>query len=177
MMGWLQFLRGEARLRITGAVPQDCLNAFNGEGLEFWKICREDALHYCVSVRPRELSKAERLGLRTFCTVECLAGDNRHENFVSFQLKGGAADAERRERRARLIAELLEAEGFRVDVRKDALFAVAEDYDKDQILLRVRILGYLLIHTRQIDMIMLEDARVAAYRAKFEQDIAALKAK
>ena len=34
MMGWLQFLRGEARLRITGAVPQDCLNAFNGEGLE-----------------------------------------------------------------------------------------------------------------------------------------------
>ena len=72
MMGWLQFLRGEARLRITGAVPQDCLNAFNGEGLEFWEICREDALHYCVSVRPRELSKAERLGLRTFCTVECL---------------------------------------------------------------------------------------------------------
>lgn len=71
-MGWLQFLRGEARLRITGAVPQDCLNAFNGEGLEFWEICREDALHYCVSVRPRELSKAERLGLRTFCTVECL---------------------------------------------------------------------------------------------------------
>ena len=112
-----------------------------------------------------------------FCTVECLAGDNRHENFVSFQFKGGAADAQRRERRARLIAELLEAEGFRVDVRKDALFAVAEGYDKEETLLRVRILGYLLIHTRQIDMIMLEEARVAAYRTKFEQDIAGLKAK
>ena len=112
-----------------------------------------------------------------FCTVECLAGDNRHENFVSFQFKGGAADAQRRERRARLIAELLEAEGFRVDVRKDALFAVAEGYDKEETLLRVRILGYLLMHTRQIDMIMLEEARVAAYRTKFEQDIAGLKAK
>ena len=111
-----------------------------------------------------------------FCTVECLAGDNRHENFVSFQFKGGAADARRRERPARLIAELLEAEGFRVDVRKDALFAVAEGYGKEETLVRVRILGYLLIHTRQIDTIMLEEARVAAYRAKFERDIAALKA-
>lgn len=111
-----------------------------------------------------------------FCTVECLAGDNCHENFVSFQFKGGAADARRRERRARLIAELLEAEGFRADVRRDALFAVAEGYDKKETLLRVRLLGYLLIHTRQIDTIMLEEARVAAYRAKFERDMAALKA-
>lgn len=72
MMGVLRFLQGEARVRITGACPQGCLNAFSKDGVEFWDICREDALHYCVSIRPAALSKAEKLGLRTFCTVECL---------------------------------------------------------------------------------------------------------
>lgn len=71
-MGAIRFLRGEARLRITGASPEDCLNAFSREAVEFWSICREDGLHYCVSIRPSELTKAERLGLRAFCTVECL---------------------------------------------------------------------------------------------------------
>lgn len=71
-MGGLRFFRGEARVRITGACPQDCLNALSGEAVEFWDICREDTLHYCVSLRPAALSRAEKLGLRTFCTVECL---------------------------------------------------------------------------------------------------------
>ncbi|MGV7004957.1 PEP/pyruvate-binding domain-containing protein [Desulfovibrio sp. QI0442] len=109
-----------------------------------------------------------------FCTVESLAGANNHENFVSFQFKGGAADRQRRRLRARMVADLLEAHGFRADVKDDSLFAVAENFPAAEILQKTRMLGYLLIHTRQVDMIMLEQERAAALREKLGGDMASL---
>lgn len=109
-----------------------------------------------------------------FCTVESLAGANNHENFVSFQFKGGAADRQRRRLRARMVADLLEAHGFRADVKDDSLFAVAENFPAADILQKTRMIGYLLIHTRQVDMIMLEQERAAALREKLGGDMASL---
>lgn len=106
-----------------------------------------------------------------FCTVESLAGENSHENIVSFQFKGGAADCARRRLRVRMVADLLEAHGFRADVKEDSLFAVAEDFSAEDILRKTRLLGYLLIHTRQVDMIMLEAERAAALKAKLAADM------
>lgn len=111
-----------------------------------------------------------------FCTVEAQAGDSAHENFVSFQFKGGAADGQRRILRAHMVRELLEDYGFRVDVREDALFAVAEGYDAPETLLRVMLLGYLLIHTRQVDMIMNHEGRAKELRSRLERDMARLAA-
>lgn len=109
-----------------------------------------------------------------FCTVECLAGEDSHENFVNFQFKGGAADRERRRLRARMLAGLLEGHGFRADVKDDSLFAVAEGFGAAETLKKTRLLGYLLIHSRQVDMIMLESARAEALREKLAGDMAAL---
>lgn len=109
-----------------------------------------------------------------FCTVESLAGANNHENFVSFQFKGGAADRQRRRLRARMVADLLEQHGFRADVKDDSLFAVAENFAAADILQKTRMIGYLLIHTRQVDMIMLEQERAAAMKHKLGTDMAAL---
>ena len=112
-----------------------------------------------------------------FCTVECLAGDNEHENFVSFQFKGGAADVSRRILRARMLADLLEAQGFRVDIKHDSMFAVAEAYNAEETLRRTRLIGYLLIHSRQVDMIMKDTVRATALKEKLAGDMAALMAK
>ena len=109
-----------------------------------------------------------------FCTVESLAGANNHENFVSFQFKGGAADRQRRRLRARMVADLLEQHGFRADVKDDSLFAVAENYSAADILQKTRMIGYLLIHTRQVDMIMLEQERATAMKNKLGGDMASL---
>ena len=109
-----------------------------------------------------------------FCTVESLAGANNHENFVSFQFKGGAADRQRRRLRARMVADLLEQHGFRADVKDDSLFAVAENFSAAEILQKTRMIGYLLIHTRQVDMIMLEQERASAMKDKLGGDMASL---
>lgn len=109
-----------------------------------------------------------------FCTVESLAGANNHENFVSFQFKGGAADRQRRRLRARMVADLLEQHGFRADVKDDSLFAVAENFPAADILQKTRMIGYLLIHTRQVDMIMLEQERATAMKNKLGDDMASL---
>lgn len=107
-----------------------------------------------------------------FCTVESQAGGNSHENYVSFQFKGGAASLDRRKLRAQMVGKLLEEYGFRVDIKEDALFATAEGYDAEQSLRRTVLLGYLVIHTRQVDMIMHNTAAAQALEHKLNADMA-----
>ena len=73
-----------------------------------------------------------------------------------------------------MLAGLLEGHGFRADVKDDSLFAVAEGFGAAETLRKTRLLGYLLIHSRQVDMIMLESARAEALREKLAGDMAAL---
>ena len=86
-----------------------------------------------------------------FCTVEAQTGDKPQENFVSFHFKGGAATMERRQLRVRMVADILAENGFIVDVKGDALSARAEELSKEESLELMHILGYIIIHTRQMD--------------------------
>jgi pyruvate,water dikinase len=111
-----------------------------------------------------------RLGFH-FSTVEALVGDQAFENYIRFTFKGGAADYLRRIRRTKFVGEILARYDFKVDVKEDALFARLEGEAKDYMLSRLRLLGYLTIHTRQLDMIMLNEADVQYYAEKFSHDL------
>lgn len=99
-----------------------------------------------------------------FTSVEALAGPRPRENYIRFQFKGGAADYHRRERRTRFVGELLDEFGFQTRTREDALFARIDDCEQNFVEKRLEILGHLLIHTRQLDMIMSNEDAVLFYK-------------
>jgi pyruvate, water dikinase len=106
-----------------------------------------------------------------FCSVEALVGEHPAENYAGFTFKGGAADLDRRQRRTRFVAELLEKRDFRVSLRQDALTARIEGGSRDLMLRRLEILGYLIVHTRQLDMVMADASSVARFKAQLDREL------
>ena len=117
-----------------------------------------------------------RLGYH-FCTMEALVGERIGENYVSFQFKGGAADNERKAARVNFIGDILEDFGFTVTIRKDHMSARMEARPDVEMLKGIRIIGYLSLHTRQLDMVMADDNKAAFYGGKFRSDIRTMLAK
>lgn len=105
---------------------------------------------------------SSRLGFH-FSTTEAYVGDNPNENYVSFIFKGGAADLDRRVRRVRFVGKLLERFDFRTEIKDDSVFARLEGHDQDYLKERLKVLGHIIIHTRQLDMVMFNDAMVNWY--------------
>ncbi|MEF2145262.1 MAG: PEP/pyruvate-binding domain-containing protein [Desulfovibrionaceae bacterium] len=112
-----------------------------------------------------------------FSTVEACLTDDAEENYIIFQFKGGAADLDRRVRRAKLVSDVLEERGFIVELREDAVHARIEGVEKPRMQQLLKIVGYLVIHTRQLDMVMANPEESARQGAKIRRDLAAIAAK
>ncbi len=109
-----------------------------------------------------------------FCTVEAHVGEEEQENYVSFHFKGGAANLQRRQQRVAAIADVLAENGFILDLKEDALSARAEDLSMDEALDLLRILGFLLIHSRQMDAVLEGEASRVAFADVLRKGIARL---
>lgn len=107
-----------------------------------------------------------------FCTVEAQIGQDADANYISFQFKGGAADLPRRVARALLLADLLEELGFRVEVKQDSLFSRIEGFPPPIMEDRLAAVGHLVMHTRQMDMIMGNPTEAAAARNRLREELA-----
>jgi pyruvate,water dikinase len=111
-----------------------------------------------------------RLGFH-FSTIESYLGDLAAENYVWFYFKGGAADRQRKEQRGHLIRLILEKFHFWVQMKGDLLSARLERQDKDIITQRLKVLGYLILHTRQLDMVLSDQGRVQWYFEEMLKEI------
>ena len=111
-----------------------------------------------------------RLGYH-FAMIEAYLSDLRTESYVAFTFKGGAADARRKAGRVALLSEILTLYGFRIEQKGDALTARVEKRPIEFLQQRLKIIGYLSLHARQIDMVMNSQASVNHYREKFLSEI------
>ena len=109
-----------------------------------------------------------------FTSVEALAGPRPRENYIRFQFKGGAADHQCKVRRARFVGEILDEFNFQTRVREDALFARLDDCDQEFMENHLEILGHILIHTRQLDMIMNREDVVQLYKKRILNQLHAM---
>src|SRR5574341_964193 len=99
-----------------------------------------------------------RLGYH-FTTLETVCGPQLHENSIIFRFKGGAADVQRRERRVRFIAEVLQHHGFDVDRRQDLLNAWVKNLPQTRVEELLVVLGRLMGCARQLDVTMDTETR------------------
>ena len=118
----------------------------------------------------------------SFCSLSCRYGyhysvlqslckDLDRENYIRFGFKGGAANMDRKRLRLKLITEIMEEWDFQVTIREDVLNSSFEGGNSLETMKRLKVLGYLIVHTRQIDMVMDNKNKFASYRNKMKNDI------
>ncbi len=110
-------------------------------------------------ISAKYLNFSSRVGYH-YSILDSYCGNNINNNYVTFSFKGGAADDVRRNRRVRAIATILEQQSFSVAVKGDQVSARFLKYAQPIIAEKLNMLGRLLLFTRQMDMLMNNEASV-----------------
>ena len=121
-------------------------------------------------ISDRYMNFSSRVGYH-YSVLDAYCGNTDSKNYISFNFQGGAAGEVRRVRRCKAIALVLESLGFNVTVRGDMVKSNFQKYPKEQIAERLDQLGRLLQVTRQMDMLMTNDAAIVQFKEDFQNGI------
>jgi pyruvate, water dikinase len=117
-------------------------------------------------ISDKYLNFSSRVGYH-YSVIDCYCSRTVNMNYISFSFKGGAADDIRKNRRTRAIARILQSLDFAAEVMGDRVNA---RYQKHEIHLmedKLDMLGRLLQFTRQMDMLMTNEASVEVATINF----------
>lgn len=87
-------------------------------------------------------------------TVEGLCTRDPNDNYVRFIFQGGGADYDRRVKRARMIAAILQEYQFSVKQTDDVVRALSTKCERTRFTDIMTMLGRLTLYTKQLDMLM-----------------------
>ncbi len=107
-----------------------------------------------------------RLGYH-LSTVEAYISEQVNDNYINFHFKGGGSTPERRERRTRLIAEIIEHMDIHCRRRGDLIEARIAKYPQEEMANRLTLLGKLTVYTKQLDMVLFSEGIVDWYIKDF----------
>lgn len=107
-----------------------------------------------------------RLGYH-FAVVDAYCGPHLNDNYVRFSFNGGAADIERRSRRAGLIAAILQRFGFQTALKGDLVTGAIRKYECAVMQDKLEMLGRLMGAVRLLDMVLYDDGQIDWYADEF----------
>jgi pyruvate, water dikinase len=110
-----------------------------------------------------------RLGYH-LSTVEAYVSDQVNDNYITFHFKGGGSTVERRERRTRLIAEIIDHIDIHCQRQGDFISARVAKYPPEEMARRLTLLGKLTVYTKQLDMVMFSEGIVDWYIKDFLEE-------
>ena len=114
------------------------------------------------------LNLSLRLGYH-FNIVDSYLSENIKENYIYYRFFGGVTDEERRNRRAKMIQEVLDYYDFMVETRGDMVIARIKRLNQKELKKRLYLLGILIGITRQLDVMMTDDTRIKEFENKIFQ--------
>ncbi len=120
-------------------------------------------------ITDRYLNFNSRLGYH-FAILDAYISEEKNDNYISYQFKGGAAGVERRERRARLLSEILDYLGFKVQVTGDMVRARMVKYSLLETEQTLELAGLLSAFARQLDLALSSEAVMARCFQAFKDE-------
>ena len=108
-----------------------------------------------------------RLGYH-FNMIAAHITENLNDNYIYFRFLGGVTDISRRSRRAKLLAEILAKNDFRVDIRGDLVIARIKKLAHEMMGKKMKILGLLVAFTRQLDVRMTHEQEIERLKNVFQ---------
>jgi pyruvate, water dikinase len=93
-----------------------------------------------------------------FGIVDAFISEEKNDNYISFQFKGGAAQIDRRERRARLVKQILDDLGFKAQTRGDLVQGRLVKLSLMETEQTLELAGLLIAFCRQLDLALASDA-------------------
>jgi pyruvate,water dikinase len=112
------------------------------------------------------LNFGSRLGYH-FTTLDSVCGKTLNDNYILFRFKGGAADIERRARRARFVGDILANYRFSIEQKEDLLNAWVKKLPESSTADLLTMVGRLIGCARQLDVVMDAEATLERCEAAF----------
>ena len=105
-----------------------------------------------------------------FGMVDAYISEERNDNYISFQFKGGAAAVDRRERRARLLKRILDDLGFKAQAKSDLVQGRLVKYSLLETEETLELAGLLIAFCRQLDLALSSDTVLERCLQAFQKE-------